>query len=389
MKKSVLFGLTAAAMLLSATFTISAKGKSSEPDGLVVAPESTNVKILGRTFTKNNVLYLTQSASAVEFEVEAKSVVLNLVGDTTARPVRGEIPNNLCRIAIYVNDELKETLTIDSQKKAVTVINEKKAVSAKIRVAKLTESAQSMFGIKEIVLDKKGKISPVAEKALKIEFIGDSITCGYGVEAANQFQPFTTQTENAEKAYAYLTAKNLDADYSIVSYSGFGIYSGYTGDGNRNTTSLVPTNYENIAFSWSNPGYNSLKWDFAQFVPNLIVVNLGTNDVSYCKNDSKKRAAYKDAYVEFLKDLRAKNPDAYIIATLGIMGDELYSQMESAVATYSKSTGDARVCAFYLEPHTAADGYGADWHPSEKTQQDRAQVMTEFIQSLIDSGEIK
>ncbi len=388
MKKSVLIAFAMLSLIsVSCATTGSVPADSSE--GLSLLPDSSKVKILGRTFEKNNVLYLAHSASAIEFEVEAKSLTVNLVGDVTARPYRASVvPTNMARVSIYVNGELKETLTMDAQKKAVKILDEKKAKKAVVRIAKITESAQSYVGIKDLVLDKNGKISPLAAKDLKIEFVGDSITCGYGVEADGAGNSFTTQTENAEKAYAYLTAKALDADYSIVSYSGYGIYSGYTGDGNRNTASLVPPVYSKVCFNYSDMSKNNIAWDFSKFQPNLVVINLGTNDDSYCKNDQKKQA-YVDAYVEFLKDVRAKNPNAYIICSLGIMGDTLYPNVESVVSKYSAASGDKKVEAFHFEPHTASDGYGADWHPSAKTQSDRAAVLTAHIKSLIEKGIIK
>ena len=38
---------------------------------------------------------------------------------------------------------------------------------------------------------------------------------------------------------------------------------------------------------------------------------------------------------------------------------------------------------------TAADGYGADWHPSAKTQANRAEVLTAHLKTLLDNGTIK
>ncbi len=347
-----------------------------------IVPSESTVKYLGRTLEKNGTLYFAQTASGIEFKVEnTKSLTLNLVGDSTARPTRGELPGNLARYTVFVDGKEVITDSMTKQKLALEVFNGDTKKDATIRIIKITEASQSNMGIKTIVVDPDAKVMPTAAKDLKIEFIGDSITCGYGVEETNG-GAFTTQTENAAKAYAYLTAENLNADYSIVSYSGFGIYSGFT-SGERNETSLVPPNYEYITYTWNDGTFNKKPWDFKKFQPDFVVINLGTNDASYCK-DSSSRADFEDAYVDFLKDIRAKNPKAHIICALGTMGQDLYYNIEEAVSSYKKSTKDEKVSTYkFPVQNQAVDGVGADWHPSIPTQKKSAAMMTEFIKSLM------
>lgn len=97
-----------------------------------------------------------------------------------------------------------------------------------MKVIKLSESCNSTIGIKDINVVSENGIHPSKNKTHKIEFIGDSITCGYGVDAKDQNESFKTDTEDFSKTYAYKTAEALDADYSVVSYSGYGVVSGVT-----------------------------------------------------------------------------------------------------------------------------------------------------------------
>jgi len=351
-------------------------------EGKIMYADKSNVKIIGRTATKNNALWLTQSASGIEFKVTASSLSIQLTGDVTARPSRSTTPTNYARYTIYVDEVETVTGTMDKQKKEEIVFSGDKPRTATIRLLKITESGQSLMAIKSITTDEKGTIAPTAEKSLKIEFIGDSITCGYGVEAKGASESFTTATQNATKTYAFLTAQALDADWSFTSYSGFGIISGYTGDGQINTQSLVPPIYEKTCFSWGSNTFNQVAWDFS-FKPNIIVVNLGTNDNSYTKGDSEKCDAYVKAYIDFVKQIRKNNPESYIICSLGIMGDELYSSVEEVVADYTKETGDKNISAFHFTPqNTSADGVGADFHPSAVTQKKEGELLTEYIRSL-------
>ena len=63
----------------------------------------------------------------------------------------------------------------------------------------------------------------------KIEFIGDSMTCGYGVETMDEKEGFSDETENHYYTYAALTARALNAQHVVVARSGIGIYRNYNG----------------------------------------------------------------------------------------------------------------------------------------------------------------
>ncbi|MDD6344922.1 MAG: hypothetical protein PUA51_01680, partial [Oscillospiraceae bacterium] len=71
---------------------------------------------------------------------------------------------------------------------------------------------------------------------------------------------------------------------------------------------------------------------------------------------------------------------AYIICTLGTMGDELYEYVQKAVEQYSISAGDRRVMSYKSAvQNITADGIGSDWHPSAVTQQKSAYVLADKI----------
>ena len=234
-------------------------------------------------------------------------------------------------------------------------------VTKKITIIKLSESPMSILGISKLICDDNAHIEPTSYKLNKIEFIGDSITCGYGVEDENPEHHFVTSTENVMKAYAYKTAEILDADYSMVSASGYGIISGFTPDGERHELQerqLIPLYYETMGFSegsLNNKYPQALKWDFSSFIPNIIVINLGTNDTSYCKLNINRQREYIEQYVEFLKVIRSNNPFATIICTLGIMGRILCHSIKKAVKKYKKETNDKNIhtCMFPAEEETA------------------------------------
>ena len=137
----------------------------------------------------------------------------------------------------------------------------------------------------------------------------------------------------------------------------------------------MPDFYDKMGNSWGT--YlgsfvaQDTTWDFTR-QPDVVVINLGTNDNSYVKNDAAKKQEFTAAYVAFLKQVREKNPDAVLFATLGIMGVELYSCIEDAVKQYSEETGDSKIHTMKFDIQSMEDGIAADWHPSEKTHEKAA-----------------
>lgn len=333
-----------------------------------------NVKLVGRTMYSNDTTWLVQSGSAVEFTITGKSAAITLAGDSSIN----NDENYRSRYAVLVDGEIIADDVMSTPEKTLTLFDGETSRTAKIKIIHLSEAMNGAIGVKNISVtsNQPVPIYPEPEKALSIEFIGDSITCAYGVEGLSSYESFKTTTENFMKSYAYLTAQKLNADYSAVSYSGHGIISGYTSSGEINTDSLIPDCY-GLTGKLSDYAEN---WNFETRSHDVVVINLGTNDSSYVTKDPETRAQeFINGYMDFLKTVREKNPEAYIICTLGTMGDELYEYVAEAVEQYRTDTGDQRIMSYHSTVQNQADGIGSDWHPSAVTQQKSAYVLADKI----------
>lgn len=333
-----------------------------------------NVKLVGRTMYSNDTTWLVQSGSAVEFTITGKSAAITLAGDSSIN----NDENYRSRYAVLVDGEIIADDVMSTPEKTLTLFDGETSRTAKIKIIHLSEAMNGAIGVKNISVtsNQPVPICPEPEKALSIEFIGDSITCAYGVEGLSSYESFKTTTENFMKSYAYLTAQKLDADYSAVSYSGHGIISGYTSSGEINTDSLIPDCY-GLTGKLSDYAEN---WNFETRSHDVVVINLGTNDSSYVTKDPETRAQeFINGYMDFIKTVREKNPEAYIICTLGTMGDELYEYVAEAVEQYRTDTGDQRIMSYHSTVQNQADGIGSDWHPSAVTQQKSAYVLADKI----------
>ncbi len=333
------------------------------------------VKLMGRTCRIDDVTWLVQSGAAAEFNVTGTSATVTIAGDGCINSDENYRP----RYAVFVDDELVTDALMSTETLDVTLFEGTETRTAKVKVIHLSEANNGAIGVKNIAVtsDRAVPVTPLPENDLCIEFIGDSITCAYGVEGASAYESFKTSTENFMKSYAYLTAEKLGADYSAVSYSGYGVVSGYTSSGDINTDSLVPDYYEKVG---RINGYD-VPWDFSKKQNDVVVVNLGTNDSGYVTKDPENRSVeFIEAYVAFLKTIREKNPDAYIICTLGTMGcADVYEFVADAVEQYSSETGDERIMSYLSTTQNQSDGIGSDWHPSAVTQQKSAYVLADKI----------
>jgi len=341
-------------------------------------PTWKNVKPLGRTQQREDSLWLTFSGAGAEFSFTGSFCRVTIAGDSTSCDPANTA--NHARIAIYVDGVRVADEMIDAPDKNCTVVDGPMGEHI-IRVVKLSETAMSTCGIRSITTD--GGVRPTPEKPRMVEFIGDSITCGYGVDDEVAEHHFVTGTEDVTRAYAYKTAQLLDADYSMVSISGYGIISGYTATAEKPVTAqLIPTYYEKLGFSYGvydgcTPA--DVAWDFSLRQPDAIVINLGTNDDSYCLDHPDRQAHCCAEYAKFLRTVRAKNPQARIFCVLGMMGDRLYPFVEKAAADYTAATGDDNIVCMSFVPQLEEDGRVADYHPTEVTHQKAAEKLAAFI----------
>lgn len=341
-----------------------------------------NVKLLGRTYYDGEKLFCALSGTGAEFTFNGTKCSVTVTGDSNA--LSSSNADNQARVGIYVNGERVIDDMVDNLQETYDVFESDTPKDVTVSIVKLSESPMSTIGIKEIKATGS-KIAPTPNKDVLIEFIGDSITCGYGIDDPDKDHHFSTKTEDVTKAYAYRTAAALNADYSMVSFSGYGIVSGYTSD-KKIEAQTVPQFYTKLGYSWAANGSfvpANVDWDFSKRQPDLIVVNLGTNDDSYTKTDSERKQEYCDGYVEFLKKIRENNPDAKILCTLGIMGDRLFEQVQLAADTYSKETGDSNISTMKFDVQLPDDGYSADWHPSVTTHEKASEKLAAEIKSLL------
>ena len=263
-----------------------------------------------------------------------------------------------------------------------------------VRVMKFSEAAFGYAGLKSLEIDGElqeasavstGSTTDV-KRPLKLEFIGDSITCGYGIEGVWEKDTFTTSQERPDKAYAFLTAKALGAEVQLCSWSGIGLISNYVDPATVNlpdTHWLMQANWP-YTDKWLSLrlGLEPEVWDGSRYEPDIVVIHLGTNDLSWVRGLEERRLEYVAQLRQLIEAVHRRSPKAKIVCCLGIMGEALNESVKEAVELFKKDF--PKTCAEFL-PFTQqleSDGIAADWHPSAVTHKKAANKLVAVIPNL-------
>lgn len=204
-----------------------------------------------------------------------------------------------------------------------------------------------------------------AKSDLKIEFVGDSITAGYGV-LGNKGDAWSVTNSDCTGSYAYLTAQKLDADYSVVAWSGI-CTKAYI---------WANINMDNLYKRVSNSNTAQYAFDFS---PDVVVLNLGTNEATYLGSHYDYGAQFPVDYKEFLTYLREKNPDAYIICLYGMMGKN--STIDNGIKTALNEMNDPKIV--YNPFAFEADQNAANGHPCLLAQSVWAELLSNYITNSV------
>jgi len=240
------------------------------------------------------------------------------------------------------------------------------------------------------VLDKgRQLVEAPALPSRKLEFIGNSITCGYGNEGTNKEEHFDYATENHYYSYASVTARMLGAQHWVVARSGIGAYRNYGGPKAGTPDSNMLVQYEYTGYA-PDPelrrkgGFDSERWDFSRYQPDVVCINLGTNDLSTKNYDVK---LLKQGYQTLLKMVRQHNPKAKIVFLCGSMlldkELEIAKKLLDEVAAEAQKAGDRQVYRFNFTPQNGDLGYGNDYHPSIWQHEKMAAELTAYLRSLM------
>jgi Carbohydrate esterase 2 N-terminal/GDSL-like Lipase/Acylhydrolase family len=277
--------------------------------------------------------------------------------------------------AIIIDDHAPRLLTIDTSTVYRVASGLSDSIPHTIIIQKRTEPLVGTGTFMGFVLDKGATLLPPDRRPdRRIEFIGNSITSGYGVLGDSSNCHFSPHSEDAAMAYGAMTARELHADYHLVSYSGRGVVRNY-GDKNKMSINPMPALYDRICYSDSID-----RWDFRTWVPQSVVINLGTNDFS--TQPYPDSSVFVDAYCRLIDTVRSLYPGVTIFCVTGPMIEEPCTHyVREAVKEEQQREGRDKDVFFIEIPRSMMSDtdWGCDLHPNVYGANKMADVVVRML----------
>lgn len=281
---------------------------------------------------------------------------------------------------VYIDDSLHQVLhqPMDTIIKIEGIHT--KGVHA-LRLQKRTEGEMGVTTFKGVYLPKNEKMIPAKPKAIrKIEFIGNSITCGYGNEGLSKNEKFLPSTENVNKSYALITSRAFNAECHVIAHSGLGVVRNY-GDKDSISTdrATMPKRYVQVLDT-----DDTLQWDFNLWKPDMVVINLGTND--YSTEPHPEKAVFQQGYTSLLDQVSVAYGKIPVFLVCGPLIEEpAYTNIKELVVGMMDLDSGSNL-HFIGIPKLLLDepsDFGSDSHPSHKGQMKIAKHMIPAIATVM------
>ena len=316
-----------------------------------------NIVLHGRIRFDENGAALGWAASGITMKFYGRIAVFSFA------PFKSTEPEMLMSVA----DCVKAKYAISDGNETVVVDFEEEG-EHELQLLRISSSPTAIYLKDVCIYGKKAEILTAKKQyKIKMEFLGDSITCGYGVFGIETGH--RSFEEDATKTYAYLTAQHFLAEGRFLGWSGRGLYCSCGGE---------TTNRFADYFTRDIPSGEDNSWDFSSWQPDILVINGGTNDNGGGAPKDEFKKAAKKLYIL----ARSVYPNAKIIFTLGIMGNSFHKELTEL---YDEITATDK--NYYYLPVKAIWGseteIGASFHPSYLGQKRLAEELIAFIETII------
>jgi len=299
---------------------------------------------------------------SVSFDWPGVAILCRFTGSSVGIIINGGKENYF---NLFIDDEL---ISVFHAPRDTTMVfkNLNRKGSHALRITKRTEADMGRTHFLGILLDDGGEMKPVLTiEERRIEFIGNSITCGYGTEGSNRDERFRPDTENNYKSYAAILARAFSAEAHFIAHSGLGVVRNY---GDEKPVSdpgqTLPGRYNRTL---DNDAHHT--WNFSSWKADCVIINLGTNDFSTPPHPDKH--TFQEGYKDLIMRVRKAYGHIPVFCVVGPMTNEpCFSYVKELTLYFRNVKKDDQLFFVGLPDHllNQEDDLGSDWHPSYKGQ---------------------
>lgn len=248
-----------------------------------------------------------------------------------------------------------------------------------VSIRKRTEGSVGELVIRDLDVVDGAWLDPIPSMSdrLRMEFLGDSITCAYGCLEPDPTKGFDPSTEDFGKSWATVAASALEADLHAQAWSGIGVVRNWPG------VEMPP-----LPMFWKRAvPMREAAWDLSSWMPDLVVANLCSNDYGvppFLPDD-----VFVQGYAQWLRDVRVHRPNVPVVVVDGpLLKDDhplpgtltlVRKLLDQAVETMGGRSADFH--RFSLSSVAKPEDLGADYHPSEAHQRRIGLELAAFLKS--------
>lgn len=338
-----------------------------------IAPQDTQLLWQGRT---ENL-----SSGGKRFSYPGVSVQFNFDGTSVAINAESSSGNNY--VSVWLDDQPEKIIKLPNKGKTISLLNDTQPKRHHVRIVNRNETWQGVVTLHHIQL--KGKLLPPPKSPKrKLLVIGDSVTCA---EAIDRTPACTKNTSwsNPEKSYSFLLASQLKAQIHLVCYGGRGLVRSWNGKTDEFNIPQI--------FTYAIPtAENPVDWDHRLYQPDLILINVGTNDFALNIPDTPVKAHYVARYIEFIKSVRQHHPKSEIVITDGPIVNNNDAKRPQKAILQGYLTDVVAMMAdkkIHYIPSNIYPGDSCDGHPTAQQHEKIAADMAGELQKLHIISKIK
>lgn len=247
-----------------------------------------------------------------------------------------------------------------------------------VRIFRETQASDTIITLDALYVD--GEFKPLPERKYKVEVFGDSVTSGEGLAGAVCLNHWIPAVFSSRGNYVLRIADAFDADWSIVSQSGWGIFTDWC----NNRNNAIPKYYDYVCGMVRSEEAVALGstdiFDVENDKTNITIINLGANDDSAFGGEEpwvdEKGIPHKmkrpedlhlisEAVYNFCEHIRRRNKNTVILVCYNMLTDGLNEMIVDGVKKFKIDTGDDMAYTVCI-PRATEEIKGSRNHPGAK-----------------------